>query len=103
MVKNCRVLVNNEAVTVIEYEGKQVQIPSIHRDANTVNVIVKNGRHIVIDDDYKEEIPQETSDISTEIAEENYGNSKKKNKKTTFYEDMQEVYDYVDKPTNETE
>ena len=53
-MKICRVLLNNEAVTVVDYDGTKVQIPAIHRDAKTVKVILKNGRYTVVDDNYKE-------------------------------------------------
>lgn len=54
MVKKCNVLINNDAVTVINYDGVKVQIPSIHRDAKTVNVVFENNKYIVVGDDYVE-------------------------------------------------
>ena len=44
MVKNCKVSINNEAVTVFDYDGIQVQIPSIKRNADFIKVI-KNFNH----------------------------------------------------------
>lgn len=85
MIKNCRVLMNNEAVTVIEYDGISIQIPAIHRDAKYVNVILQNGRHIVVDDDYKEPV--------TEVAEKP---NKKATKKTTVDEFAKEVESTVE-------
>ena len=55
MVKECKVLINNDAVTVIEYDDIKVQVPSIHRIANTVKVLYKNGKYTVVDDDYVEQ------------------------------------------------
>lgn len=54
MVKKCRVLINNEAVTVFRYDGYEVQVPSIHKEANMVNVILKDGIYKIVDDDYVE-------------------------------------------------
>lgn len=61
MVKNCNVLINNEAVTVIDYDGVQVQIPAIHKDTRTVKVVLENGHYIVVDDDYIETVAESTT------------------------------------------
>lgn len=61
MIKNCNVLINNEAVTVIDYDGVKVQVPSIHREAKTVKVIVKDGKYIVVDDNYIEPVVKPTA------------------------------------------
>ena len=58
MVKNCSVILNNDAVTVINYDGIEVQIPSIRRSVKSVNVLYKDNKYIVVDDDYKEEKPE---------------------------------------------
>ena len=57
-MKICRVLLNNEAVTVFDYDGTKVQVPSIKRKAETVNVIYKDGLYIVVDNNYKEPEPE---------------------------------------------
>lgn len=54
MIKECIVKLNNDAVTVVSYDGIDVQFPSIHRDAKTVRVKYTNGRYCVVSDDYKE-------------------------------------------------
>lgn len=74
MIKDCNVLINNEAVTVFDYDGTQVQVPSIRRKATTVRVVKKNNQYIVVDDNYKEEPAQK-------VAEKP---QKKTNKKTTI-------------------
>ena len=53
MLKECRVLLNNDAVTVILYDGVKVQIPSIRRKADVVKV-KDDGTYTVVPDDYKE-------------------------------------------------
>lgn len=92
MVKNCRVLINNEAVTVIEYDGVLVQIPAINREAKNVNVILQNGRYIVVNDDYKEPV--------TDVAEKL---KKKANKKTTIDESANEALNVTDESLIDTE
>lgn len=53
MIKECKVLLNNEAVTVIRYDGQDVQIPAIGRKADVVKV-KDDGRYTVVPDDYTE-------------------------------------------------
>lgn len=80
MVKTCSVILNNEAVTVINYDGIEVQIPSIRREAKTVKVLLKDNKYIVVDDDYKEEIEKPIK--------------KAKNKKTTKEESVEMAEDH---------
>ena len=54
MVKECKVLMNNDSVTVFAFGNIEVQVPSIKREADTVKVIVENGKYKVVADDYKE-------------------------------------------------
>lgn len=54
MIKDCNVLINNEAVTVVRFEEVDVQLPSIHRSAKTIRVCYNNGKYSVVDDDYRE-------------------------------------------------
>lgn len=66
MVKSCKVLLNNELVTVFKYDGNEIQIPSIKRSASYIKVIKKNGNYLVVDDNYKE-----PADISEEKQKKN--------------------------------
>ena len=86
MVKECLVKLNNEAVTVIDYEGTQVQIPSIHRKAISVKVIYEKGKYIVVDDDYIEPVKN--------IIEKPY---RKVNKKTTIDKNAEEIDNSLEK------
>ena len=54
MIKDCYVKLNNEYVTVINYDGVDVQVPAIKREARTVKVIYKDGKYTVVGDDYRE-------------------------------------------------
>ena len=42
MVKECPVIINNECVTVVRYDGIDIQLPSIGKDAKSV-LIIKHG------------------------------------------------------------
>ncbi len=55
MLKECKVLLNNESVTVIRYDDILVQIPAIGRKANVVKV-KDDGHYTVVPDDYSEQV-----------------------------------------------
>lgn len=46
-MKECPVILNNDAVTVIQYGDKKVQIPSIKKDVKTVMIDYKDGHYTV--------------------------------------------------------
>ena len=54
MLKKCKILFSNEAVTVFECEGQQVQIPAVKTNKNILNVLVEGNSYKVVDDNYKE-------------------------------------------------
>ena len=49
MIKECKVLLNNSAVTVVRFDDRDVQLPPIGRKANTVFVRFENGRYEIAD------------------------------------------------------
>lgn len=49
MIKECQVVLNNEAVTVVKFDDVEVQIPSIGKDAKTVCIKFDNGCYSVVD------------------------------------------------------
>lgn len=59
MIKECKVLLNNEAVTVIQYDDIQVQIPAIGRKVAVVKV-KDDGHYTVVPDDYCEPVEKKT-------------------------------------------
>lgn len=63
MVKQCKVLINNEAVTVINFDGREVQIPAIKRNVDSVNILFKNNQYIVVGDDYKEKKEEAVKEV----------------------------------------
>ena len=55
MVKECLVILNNEAVTVVKYDETNIQFPSIKKDAKKVFVNYENGKYSIVDGKYKAE------------------------------------------------
>lgn len=50
MVKECHVIINNECVTVVRYDGIDIQLPSIGKDAKSVLIIKHvNGSYQIAD------------------------------------------------------
>lgn len=49
MTKECKVLLNNDAVTVVEFDSIKVQMPSIHKNAETIFVKFEDGKYSVVD------------------------------------------------------
>ncbi len=49
MTKECKVILNNSAVTVVKFGEIEVQLPSIRRDAKKVFVKFENDRYAVVD------------------------------------------------------
>lgn len=65
MIMKCPVLLNNELVTVVQYNDIEVQLPSIHREAKELNVLFSDdGCYSIIDDDYTEEPVKNEKSIS---------------------------------------
>lgn len=49
MIKECKVLLNNEAVAVVDFDGVHVQIPSVAKNVKSVFVELKDGSYNVVD------------------------------------------------------
>ena len=56
MVSKCKVVINNDAVTVFEFNGSRVQVPAIHKDKDFINVKYEDGKFIIVDENYKEDL-----------------------------------------------
>ena len=77
MILKCKVELNNDLVTVINYNGNLVQIPSIKdKNAKFVNVWFNDGHYKVVPEDFVE--PSKV--VQTE---ETVKSEKKTKKKTT--------------------
>ena len=44
MTKECKVLLRNQYVMVVDFNGKEIQMPSDHTDKDTVFVKYENDR-----------------------------------------------------------
>lgn len=77
MIIKCKVELNNDLVTVINYDGNLVQIPSIqNKDAKFVNVWLNDGHYKVVPEDFVEP-------LKVVQTEETVKSEKKTKKKTT--------------------
>ena len=85
MIKDCRVILNNEAVTVACFDNIEVQFPSIHRKADYVRVLYQDEKYKIVDSNYQE---------TTITVKDN--TMKRRNKKTTIKKNE------VETPTEET-
>lgn len=50
MVKECKVLMNNAAVMVVDFDGVRVQMPSAGKNIKTVAVEFSNGSYKLAED-----------------------------------------------------
>lgn len=81
MIKDCKVTLNNQYVTVFDFDGTDVQIPSIHRKADKIKVKFEDGKYLVLPDDYVE--PQQVVEIAESAPVEKPKPKTRKKKKTT--------------------
>lgn len=72
MTKQCPVILNNKAVTVVGFDDIEIQFPSVNKDVKTVFVKYENGKYTIV-----ENIEEEKVVIS----------HKKRNQKKTTVED----------------
>lgn len=75
MIKECPILINNTAVTVVKYDDVEVQFPAINKDVKTVFVDFTEGKYNIVD---KKEIEKVTVEKPVEEVAD-----KKEEKKTT--------------------
>ena len=78
MVKTCKVLLNNEVATVIEFDGAEIQLSPIQRNTEYVRVQKKDDYYRVVSDDFKEEIaaPVQTNNKMEGNKKTTNGNTK---------------------------
>jgi hypothetical protein len=81
MIKDCKVTLNNQYVTVFDFDGTDVQIPSIHRNADNIKVKFEDGKYLVLPYDYVE--PQKVVELVESAPVEKPKPKTRKKKKTT--------------------
>lgn len=74
MTKECTVLLNNSAVTVVKFGDVEVQLPSIQRDAKKVFVKFENDRYAVVDKLDEQEVQTKKKSKKT-IVENDIGDN----------------------------
>ena len=80
MVKECPVIIHNDAVTVVRFDGNDIQFPSVGReDVKTLNVKFENGKYSIVN---HAEPKVDTAIDKPEKVIEPLKNEFKKNKKT---------------------
>lgn len=72
MVKECKIIVNNEAVTVVKFDEISVRFPSIQNpDAKTVFVKKEGGRYTIVDNAKEDKkVDTLTADLETKVETE---------------------------------
>ncbi len=81
MIKECYVKLNNEAVTVVNFDGVDVQFPAIKREAKTVFVKFENGKYSITDKPVEETKPvivEDNKETDNKETQTSKGNGKKK-------------------------
>ena len=74
MVKECPVIINNDAVTVVRFDGNDIQFPSVGQEGiKTLNVKFENGNYSIVTN----EVDDKSVDEAEQVKVDN-----KKNKKT---------------------
>lgn len=90
MIKECRVVMSNEYVTVVEFGNCNVQLPSIHSDAKKITVKKENGKYFVVDPSKSTQMPSVDLDKQSKMVDKT---KKNKNMKKTTDEDILHIDD----------
>ena len=64
MTKECKVLMRNELVMVVDFDGKEIQMPSDHTDKDTVFVKYENDRYFITCNLEEEKKPVKVKPVS---------------------------------------
>lgn len=87
MIKECPVIMNNDDVTVVKFDGTDIQFPSVNNDGvKTLNVKFDNGKYSIVNE--IEAKPERSVDENIDVAEPL--ETEKKTKKT-----IKQKYDTV--------
>lgn len=72
MTKECTVIINNDAVTVVKFGDKKIQFPAIGKDVKTVKVKYVKGKYSIEDkaDSKVEAVEPEIEADTTEQVDE---------------------------------
>ena len=68
MTKECKVLLRNQYVMVIDFDGKEIQMPSDHTNKDTVFVKYENDRYSITCKLEEEKKPTKAKPKSTVVS-----------------------------------
>lgn len=90
MITKCKVLMNNEAITVADVDGIYVQFPSIHSNAKYVFVFHDGGDFHIVDDGEAEKLIDQNANNTIMETVEPQRTKKSRRKKTVVEETKDE-------------
>lgn len=78
MIKECKVVLHNQAVTVVDYDGTQVQFPATKSKTDVVYVEYIDGKYAIVEkEDYEKSLrpkadkkPKKVKATETDLVEE---------------------------------
>lgn len=59
MVKECRVIRNNDAYTLVRFDNIEIQFPPIGKDVEKVFVKHENDKYIIVDENDKKDTEEQ--------------------------------------------
>lgn len=81
MIQECKIILNNEAVTVVQFGDIEVQFPSIRKNDKTIFVKYEDGNYSIVN---KPPIVEKTVQTGKDnVAAKPAKTTRKRNKKTT--------------------
>lgn len=81
MAKECPVIINNDCVTVVRYDGIDIQFPSVGKDAKSVFVTKhSNGSYHITDSIEAETVDADFEQPKTNIEQSGKARMKKQSK-----------------------
>lgn len=86
MIKDCKVILNNEAVTVVRFGDIDIQFPAIHSNEKTVRVLYKSGKYSIVNSDY-----EETARATTRSSKRKWENKKTTDEKIEIETPVEEA------------
>lgn len=64
MIKECKVVLHNQYVTVVEYDGAKIQFPSVGKKVDTVYVKCENNKYSIVPKGEYEKSKQSNKTVS---------------------------------------
>lgn len=81
MIKECPVIMNNEAVSVVSFDGIDIQFSCLGKNIKKVNVKFEDGKYSIVKDEVK--VSKSIEKVAETVNREKPVEVEKKQKKTT--------------------